>query len=468
MKHFFIALTRNTVSLVGTAIAAASAVLIVTLVVIEAMGVQGSPYIGIISYLVVPAFFVSGLLVIPYGILRERRRAREAEERGEPPPVFPIIDLNQSRTRRSFLIFLVLTAVNIVILSAATYKGVHVMESNEFCGTTCHTVMEPEYTAYQRSPHSRVKCVECHIGPGADWFVKSKLSGAWQLIAVALNLYPTPISTPLQDLRPARETCEQCHLPTKFVGDKLKVITRFAENEESTELKSVLLLRVGGIQGRQSHGIHWHVDPGNQIRYLADESRETVYDVELSTPDGEVKLYTSGEKPEDEALYWRTMDCVDCHNRPTHVYREPQEEVDFAMENGSIDRTLPYIRREGSRVLQVEYDSHEAAREGIAKEIKTFYEENYSDLVAAKAESIEEATEILGNIYASNVFPKMKVTWGTYPNHVGHMNFPGCFRCHNGDHETADGDYISQDCDTCHTLLALEEEDPEILQELQP
>jgi hypothetical protein len=467
MRHFFLALTHNPVSLLGTAIALSSAVLMITLIIIESMGVGGSPYIGIISYLILPMFFVLGLLLIPYGIIRERRRSRQAEERGEAPPAFPVFDLNDPRTRRSFLIFLVITVFNIVILSTATYKGIHVMESNEFCGTTCHTVMQPEYTAYQRSPHSRVKCVECHIGPGADWFVKSKLSGAWQLVAVTFDLYPTPIPTPLENLRPSRETCEQCHWPTKFVGDKLKVKTHYAEDEENTELKSVILLKIGGIQGRESHGIHWHVDPEIQIRYLTDEKRETIYDVELTTPE-ETVTYLNGEPEEGEHTVWRTMDCVDCHNRPTHVYREPQQEVDLALLGGQIDKSLPYIRRQGSRALQADYSSHEDARASIAHQIGNFYEEEYPELVAARSDDIDAAGRVLGDLYTSNVFPKMNVNWGTYPNHIGHMNFPGCFRCHGGDHETEQGDMIPMDCDNCHTLLALEEEDPEILRELLP
>ena len=135
------------------------------------------------------------------------------------------------------------------------------MDSTQFCGGTCHTVMTPEFTTYQRSPHSRVKCTECHIGSGADWFVKSKLSGSWQLVSVALDLYPRPIPTPVENLRPARETCEQCHWPTRFVGERLRFFNRFAEDEKQTEKKTVLLMKIGGGETGRAHGIHWHVDP---------------------------------------------------------------------------------------------------------------------------------------------------------------------------------------------------------------
>jgi len=470
MKKRLIAITRDPISLLGVAITTASALLIICLFTFELVGFLGNPYIGILAYLVLPAIFVFGLCLIPIGMVRERRRSRRAVARGEAAPRFPVVDLNISRTRTVVLTVLLLTMANLVILATVTFKGVEVMESSEFCGETCHMVMQPEYTAYQRSPHARVGCVDCHIGPGADWFVKSKLSGAWQVVSVALDLYPRPIPTPVHNLRPARETCEQCHWPTQFVGDRLKVITSHESDEQNTELKSVVLVRVGGMQGRESEGIHWHVDPGNQIRYRSDPTRETIYEVELTLPDGTVKLFEGPESAPDAEIHedWRIMDCVDCHNRPTHIYRLPEREVDLAMESGELDRALPYLRRESLEALNVEYASHDEARTGIADSLVAFYRESYPEVSATKGESIEQASQTLGTIYASNIFPDMKVGWGTYPNHIGHMDFPGCFRCHDDEHRTVDGEYISQDCDTCHTVLAMEEEDPEVLEQLQP
>jgi hypothetical protein len=346
------------------------------------------------------------------------------------------------------------------------------MDSTPFCGSACHTVMAPEYTAYKRSPHSRVKCVECHIGPGANWFVKAKISGAWQLVSVALDLFPRPIPTPIHNLRPARDTCEQCHWPSKFVGDKLRVETRYQEDEENTETKTVLLLRVGGIQGRDSSGIHWHVDPANQIRYKSDPTRETIYDVELTRPDGTVTLFRNSgpaeEEEDGEHTVWRNMDCVDCHNRPTHVYRAPDEELDMAIQEGSISSELPFVRREGYKLLRGEYASHDEARTSIQTGLAAFYRDNYPDVETAMAAQIDSAATTMGDIYASNVFPVMNVGWDTYPDHIGHEQSPGCFRCHNDEHESDDGQVISQDCDTCHSLLAMEEESPEVLDMLNP
>ena len=469
MKSFFIALTRNPISLLGTALATASAIVIATLFALDLFGLRSGPYVGIIAFLILPAIFVLGLLLIPIGIAQQKRRDRRAQAAGAGPPALPVIDLNQPRTRSAALIFLALTALNVVILATATYKGVETMDSTEFCGQTCHSVMQPEYTAYQASPHANVRCVDCHIGPGADWFVKSKLSGSWQVVSVALDLYPRPIPTPVHSLRPARETCEQCHWPAKFVGDRLRVIERFADDEANTPMTTVLLMRVGGLRGRASHGIHWHVDPGVEIRYLADDTRQTIYDVELRTADGKALRYRPGEKAQAPAgAAWRTMDCVDCHNRPSHTFRPPETEVDAALADGRITRDLPYVRREGVRLLQASYPSHEAAARGFAAGLAEVYAKQRPPVARRETTKIDAAAAALAAIYRRNVFPAMNIGWGTYPNHLGHESAPGCFRCHDDQHTTAGGRTISQDCETCHSLLAMEEEDPEILRSLQP
>jgi hypothetical protein len=473
-RHFFASLTQNPISLTGTALAVTSVTLMIALFTFELLGYEGSPYIGLITYLILPVFFVTGLILIPIGILRQRKRAARAAAAGEAPPIFPIIDLNTENTRKAVIIFMVLTMLNIVVVAGATYKAVDFMDSTAFCGTVCHAVMQPEHTAHMRSPHARVRCVDCHVGPGADWFVKSKLDGAWQAVAVTLNIYPRPISTPLEHLRPSVGTCEQCHWPTVFVGDKLKIETVYDEDEHNTELKNAILLKVGGLKGRESHGIHWHMDPGVEIRFRSDKSRMTIYDVELTQPDGTVKLFQVGETPED-ATDWRLMDCVDCHNRPTHLYRHPGEELDFLLAAGKINTSLPYIKREGVRIIEeAEYETHDEARIGLAESLHAFYRENYPDVLVQNAVAVAEAADLLGDIYSWNVFPHMRVNWDTYPDHSAHPpirsreNAPGCFRCHNRDHQTADGERISRSCDLCHTVLATREQDPEILKLLNP
>lgn len=466
MKSFLASMTRNGISLFGTGLAIAALVLIISLFFMTQVGFEGGPYLGIMTFLILPMVFVVGLILIPVGTLLYRRRMRRAPG-GETMPALPVFDLNEPKTRRWLLILLGATMFNVVLVAGATYKGVEVMESVEFCGLACHSVMEPEHTAFQRSSHSRLSCADCHIGPGADWFVKSKLDGAWQLVSVALDLYPRPIPTPLHDLRPARDTCEQCHWPTRFVGDKLKIKKHYEEDEANTELTTALLLRVGGAAGKGSSGIHWHVDPGVSIRYRSDETREEIYEVEYTDEAGELKLFADRKAPEEGGV-WRQMDCVDCHNRPSHNYQAPDSEIDIALRDAVIDRTLPFIKKEGLRIINAEYTSHEEAREAISSELAQYYLENHPVVAADREDDIAAAAAALGDIYSVNVFPQMKVWWDTYPEHIGHERSEGCYRCHGKRLRTADREHISRDCDVCHSVLAEREEDPAILKELNP
>jgi len=465
IKHFLAAITGNVVSLIGTLLIVVSLLFILALLIMQNMGFEGGAYLGIVTFVVLPALFLTGVAIVPLGIwLKHRSDARAAAE-GRPMGHMPVIDLNRESTRGVLLGFLALSIPIVSVAAGLTYKAVHYMDSNEFCGTACHQVMQPEYTAFQRSPHLRVGCAGCHIGPGAEWFVKAKISGSWQLIAVALDLYPRPIKTPVHSLRPSVGTCEQCHWPTKFVGDRLKVRTHYLEDEANTEVKTALMVKVGGRQGGESHGIHWHVDPNHVVRYLSDPTREVMYEVELTDRnDGSTKLFKNGE-PAPEGTEWRTMDCVDCHNRASHNYRTPEQELDLALIEGRIDPSLPYIRREGVRILTEKvYDSHEEARVGISARVDEFYQQNYPELAGSPA--VEQAGKALGDAYCWNNFPHMQVTWNLYPNHIGHQDTPGCFRCHDNKHKTDDGEKISRKCSTCHEILAEEERDSAILQEL--
>jgi nitrate/TMAO reductase-like tetraheme cytochrome c subunit len=465
-KHYFAAMTRNKTSLAGTGLVIGSLTLMLSLIAIQTIGLRGGAYIGIITFIVLPSILALGLVLIYLGIRRQRRIGESIglKESGS----FPVVDLNQERTRKAILGVVGVGTVSLVVLAAATYKGVEVMDSTPFCGTVCHTVMQPEYTAHQRSAHARVACADCHIGPGADWFVKAKISGAWQLVAVTFNLYPTPIPTPVHNLRPARETCEQCHWPATFVGDLLKVKSVYTDDEANTELKTAVLLKVGGLAGRTASGIHWHVNPDVKIRYRSSEDRQTIYDVELTQPDGTVKLYKPADETPADAADWRVMDCIDCHNRPGHNFQLPIDEVDSAIAAGYMDKSLPYLKRESMKLLKADYVDQDAAKAGIAQGLTGFYTSIYPEVAKEKPAEIERAVKELQEIYTSNVFPKMKVTWGTYPNNTQHFESPGCWRCHDRKHKTDDGEKISRDCSLCHTIIAQEEENPELLEQLNP
>jgi hypothetical protein len=348
--------------------------------------------------------------------------------------------------------------VNVLILSLAAYSGIHYMDSNEFCGKVCHTVMEPEFAAFQDGPHSRVGCVQCHIGPGAPWFVKAKISGLRQVLAVTFGTYSKPIPSPVHDLRPARETCEQCHWPEKFHGDKVKVIREFATDEANTESATTMQIHVGGGSDKLSiaTGIHWHMNVANVVEYITtDPKRQVIPWVKITDRSGAVREYLAeGVTPEELAKgERRTMDCLDCHNRPSHPFDPSADKaVNRALAMGTIPKTVPFIKREAVAALSEAYPSHQAADDRIAQRLREFYRANYNEVYMTRRQDVERAITGTQQLYRRNVFPTMNVTWGTYPNNIGHMDFPGCFRCHDDNHKAKDGKTIGQDCALCHAI----------------
>jgi hypothetical protein len=457
-RRFLASLTRSPWGLFGTILAATSGFLIVTLLVYEWLGEAGHPYLGIITYLVLPIFFLVGLVFILIGIRRQTKKRLAREASGEIVPEFPIIDLNDDRTRTWLLTAGGFGAAAAVLLATTTMKGVEYIDSNQFCGTTCH-VMEPEWTVYQRSPHARVHCVDCHIGEGAANFVQAKLSGARQVIRTVFDTYDRPIPTPVLDLRPARATCNECHWPTRFHGDRTRVITRFRSDSANTETQTIIVNNVGGGQELGiSVGVHWHVDPSLEVHYRSDEKREFVAEIETVYADGSRKVFTREQGENDPvAASVRTMDCIDCHNRPTHVYLRPEEAVNGALRLGVISRDLPFIRREGLAAITVDYASHDEAKAGIAKQIREFYSTAFPGIAGERSHEVEEAIATLQELFMTNVFPDMNVTWGTYPDHLGHKGMAGgCFRCHNVAFTAEDGSKISADCELCHQIVAYE------------
>jgi hypothetical protein len=346
------------------------------------------------------------------------------------------------------------------------------MDSVQFCGQTCHTVMQPEFTAYRDSPHSRVACVQCHIGTGASWFVRSKLSGARQVFAVTFHTYSRPIPSPVQQLRPARETCEQCHWPQRFSGDKFLVRTKYTDDEKNTPLTSVLVLKIGGRTWQGLAGIHGrHLDEGQRIRYIStDEHRQVIPRVIYTDSSGKSVEFVSSEvqtTPDQLARgEHHVMDCVDCHNRPTHAFEMPEPAVDKEMAEGRISPLLPFIKKKALEVLRAEYPDRETARERIVSTLADFYRSSYPDIYREHRALVETAAQQVAAIYLRNIFPSMKMIWGTHPNNIGHQDFLGCFRCHDGNHTSADGQTIPNDCNTCHTILAMEDPNPKVLQDL--
>jgi len=458
-------LSSNWISLTGVVAVTTASVLWLFQLPLFLRGEVDNPYTGILTFLVLPGVFFGGLILIPLGIVREVRRRRRL---GEPTRVFPPLDLRNPELRRLLAFIGVTTLANLVIGSQLTYRAFHYMDSVTFCGKTCHKVMAPEFTAYQGSPHSRVACVACHIGPGASWFVRSKLSGVGQVFATILNTYPRPIPTPVANLRPARETCEQCHWPQKFGADRLRILTKFADDESNTRTLTVLLMHIGG--GHERRGIHGaHLDPGVTIEYAhADPGRQNIPWVRYSNSvTGRTTVYLAADATPEAVrnLPRRVMDCMDCHNRPTHAFESPEAAVDRAMAQGLIPASLPGIKKLGVELLKKEYPSREAAAAAIPQALVQHYRWQDANFYARQRDEILRAGRVLAEIHNRNVFPEMKVTWGTYPNNIGHMDFPGCFRCHD-DRTAADGRKLTQDCNACHRVLAMDEPAPKILSDL--
>jgi len=462
-------LSNDWISLIGVAIVTSASVFWLFLLPFSLKGETAHPYIGILVFLALPAIFIFGLILIPIGIWHRRRRDRAA---GRSESSFPPLTWQNRDFRRLATMVAVLTFANLVIASQLSYSAVNYMDTTAFCGTTCHSVMKPEYTSHLNSPHARVDCAGCHIGAGASWFVRSKLSGTGQVFAVMLNNYPRPIPAPVQNLRPARETCEQCHWPQRFSGDKVVVHTSYAEDEQNSATTSVLLMKVGGLAWNGTVGIHGvHMAENTRIEYIAtDGKRQTVPQVIYTDAKGNRTIYNSKDaKATAEQLAkgeHRTMDCVDCHNRPTHTFQLPARALDNALATGDISPALPFVKQQALAALNKNYPDGAAADQQIGDALRRFYSAKYAQIYERDRGKVEHAITAVQAIYARNVFPEMKVTWGTYVNNLGHMDSPGCFRCHDGSHTSAAGKTIPNDCDTCHELKAMDEKNPAILKDL--
>lgn len=454
-------LTQHWLSLLGLALVATALISWLFVLPQQIRGHVENPYVGIVVFLILPAIFFTGLLLIPVGVYLSKHQIRGslAEETFD----------RKSALRRIAWFFGATTLLNILIGTQVTYRAVKHMETAQFCGATCHT-MAPEFAAYQNSPHSKVECVGCHVAPGLSGWVDSKANGTRQLVETVMNSSPRPIPSALESSRlvPARETCENCHWPQKFGGVTLRVINKYAEDETNTRTQTVFMMMIGGNKFEGIHGAH--LGPGIQIRFaVADAKRQGIPWIEYRNANsGVVKTFASSGSPADPAtmLPKFEMQCVDCHNRPTHTFDMPERAMDKALARGDIAITLPYIKKRGMEVLKADYRTSQEAADKLPSAVVSFYQKSYPELAAARSEAISQAGQAILAIYNRNVFPDLKVTWGTYPNNLGHMDFPGCFRCHDGSHAAADGTTITQDCNTCHEPLAMEETSPEILKTL--
>ncbi len=445
----------NPVSLVGAIIAGIALLLILLSVIFSFVFNAGSSYLGLFTFILLPAILIMGLLFIPVGMLRATKKAKR--ENKPLSSEWLVIDFKDPRYRNAASVFGIGTIVFMLLTAVGSYEAYHYTESVEFCGLVCHQVMKPEYVTYMNSSHARVACVECHVGQGANWYVKSKLSGLYQVYAVMANNYPRPIPTPIKSLRPAKETCEECHWPEKFYTPRLQLEKHFLTDSLNTQWNIQLLMKTNSHHrsNNLAEGIHWHINPDVKIEYIAeDESREIlpwVRSINLAT--GDTIVYEDSIFPLDSAVLAnaqpREMDCMDCHNRPSHNYLLPQQFVDKGIASGDIPN-IPEIKRLAMELLKDQYPSKDTATLNIKSVITDYYQTHHPDIDQV---TVNAAIAGITDGYLRNIFPDMKASWDVYPDHIGHIEYNGCFRCHNDTHISIGGMTISKDCDACHSIL---------------
>ena len=461
MKKRFPSSFYNPLTIAGALIALISFGLILFLMLLELLAKEHKPYMGIIAFVILPGILITGLLLIAFGAYREHMREKSGHFRHYN---FPVLDLNNPQHRRAFTIFSVGTILLLLFTAFGSFQAYEYTDSDQFCGTVCHKVMDPEYTAYQSSPHARVGCVKCHIGSGAEWYVRSKFSGAYQVYSVLFNKYARPIETPIHNLRPAQETCEQCHWPKHFFSEKEHKNTYFISDEGNTKWTLTLLMKVGGGTEESGNrtGIHWHMNIGNEVTYMTtDRQRMNIPWVKTkSLATGKETIYKNTQEKITDDMFKpenvRKMDCMDCHNRPSHQYNPPFRSVDHLMATDAIDPSLPYIKSISVQALENSYSNKKTGLDSIKTVIQEFYSANYPEIASSKKDIIDRAISQVQIIYSRNYFPEMNVSWRYFPEQIGHMYSPGCFRCHDGKHVSSDGKILSKDCNICHTLLAQE------------
>ena len=459
-RPFLLVLTSHWLSMVGVALVTLAGFSWLFALPTDIRGRVGNPYIGLLVFIAIPAVFFAGLVLIAIGIALARRRVVQRLD---------TLPDRQTAWRRAGIFFGVMTLANVVIGSQLTYRSVEHMETVQFCGQSCH-VMKPEFTAHLVAPHQEVSCAACHIAPGATGWLQAKMAGTKQLMAVTFNNFPRPIESGLESNRlvSSAATCEQCHARELVIGSRLRIKTNYKNDEANTTTKTVLMMLVGGGKSGGIHGAH--MGPGVHIRYAAqDKKRQTIPWVEYTnTSTGLTQTYlAAGVKPDAaSALPVFDMQCVDCHNRAAHSFETPDHAVDAAIATGQIAVDLPFVKKTGIQLIKAVYQSDEEAGQKIPADLVSFYQQKYPDVARKRASDIQAAGAGLLAAYRGNVFPDLKVTWGTYPNNLGHADDPGCFRCHDENHATADKKTITQDCNTCHQSLAVEETSPEILKTL--
>jgi nitrate/TMAO reductase-like tetraheme cytochrome c subunit len=454
-----IVFTSHWLAMTGLGLVLTALVLWGCLFTVELRHGEGNPYIGV-GMIGVGVLFALGLVATPIGLYRARRKLRQriGETFSDRKPGW----------RRFFVFLAVISILNVLVASQMTMRAVHVMESKQFCAS-CH-VMTPVARAHARGPHAGILCVDCHVGEGATGFIKAKLAGTRQLYQVMTDTVHMPLATAIESGRmiPSDKTCETCHWTRKPADARLTLIRRYAEDEANTPTSTLLTMKIGGERMGGIHGAH--NSEGVEIEFVArDPQRQDIpLVVYRNKKTGVERTYVkAGEDAAAlSALPRIRMQCFDCHNRVGHEYLPPDRAVDEALMLGRIPVSLPFVKLASMKVLTAEYASSAAAAEAIPAALTAYYEREQPQVASAKAAEIREAGAVLADIYAQNVFPELRMTWGLYKSNIGHQTSLGCLRCHAGEHSTAAGEQITKNCFRCHFPASVDDANPQVLEML--
>lgn len=461
MKRFLPPSFYNPLTLVGAVISLFNIGLMIFLAVVEMFSKHPRPYADIIIFIVLPIIVFSGLVLIVVGAVRERRRLQAGgiiHERNL------IIDFNIPQHRTLVLIFSCGFLVMSLLYAFAGFKTYEYTESNTFCGVVCHSsgqsIHRAENLSHSFSPHAEVDCSTCHVGSGVKYFVLYKLRGMRQLFDVLTDRVPKPIPTPVADLRPAQDVCESCHGPKYQFYELLEARQYYLSDTSNTPWKLDLLLKMGtaGLKTDKPPKMHWHSSTTEEIIYDAsDPKRNVIPWIQVKRLDGKVRTYrtrgSSPEVPEPTEKIKRRMDCVDCHNRAGHPFHHPSDILNALMSIGLVDPALPDIKETAVKALEGDYPNFNEGKKAIRKTVLDFYRNTYPSVAASQRQTIDRAIIYLQRTYENNYDPLMKVSWRNFPSNRGHRHAPGCFRCHDGNHVSEDGEILSKSCDLCHVLL---------------
>ncbi len=455
-KHKFSAYFYNPITYAGILLALFIFIIESFLFSIDFFAVHQSPYLGMYTYILLPPFLILGLILIAYGAYRKRKDVEQGKATLTPKIYY--LDPTKPEHRNALFVFTTGTLVLLFMTAIGSYKAFHYTESVEFCGKVCHKIMGPEHTMYVQSPHAKVKCVECHIGAGADWYVRYKVAGARMVLSTLQKNYQRPIPTPVKNLRPAKETCEQCHWPGKHFSSFELRKTYFPSDKSKDKSWYIRMLVSVGAKEGENAGIHAHMYKDNEVYYVADDQkRQSISWVKSIDKTGKEMIFTSEKSPYKNVMpppeKIRKMDCMDCHNRPSHHFRSPNDLMNEALAKEQIDLTIPNIKAKGMELLSGKYENQAQALAEIPDLLQKYYEWKFPEYAKAHQTQIKTAAQVLTHIFKNNFFPEMKARWDVYPENIGHWSSPGCFRCHDGEHKSSQGHVISRDCKACHTII---------------